>query len=314
MPLALVASAPSVLLAQQAGGKVAACGPTADQSWLCSTVYEITGNRDAAEFADTLSSPIRIAFIVVFAVVATWLVRRIIRRVGRRVGLGPQIGPLGGARRMQRIDTITHVLCSVTTVVIFVIALFVVLGELGVDVAPFLAGAGIVGVALGFGAQSIVRDFLAGLFMVSEDQFGVGDVIDVGGVVGTVEGFTLRVTRLRDVEGAVWHVPNGEIKRVGNQSQQWSRAVLDIAVGYDTDLPRATELIKEVADTMWHDAEWAPVMLEEPEVWGVEAFVPEGPVIRTVAKTKPHEQWNVARELRARIKQTFDDSGIEIRR
>jgi small conductance mechanosensitive channel len=314
MAMALVASVPSALLAQQAGGKVAACGPTADQSWLCSTVYEITGDRDAAELADTLSSPIRIAFIVVLAVVATWLARRIIRRVGRRVGLGPQIGPLGGARRMQRIDTITHVLCSVTTVVIFLIALFVVLGELGVDVAPFIAGAGILGVALGFGAQSIVRDFLAGLFMVSEDQFGVGDVIDVGGVVGTVEGFTLRVTRLRDVEGAVWHVPNGEIKRVGNQSQQWSRAVLDIAVAYDTDLPRATELIKEVADAMWHDEEWTPVMLAEPEVWGVEAFVPEGPVIRTVAKTKPHEQWNVARELRARIKQSFDDSGIEIRR
>ncbi len=312
--MALVASVPSALLAQQAGGKVAACGPTADQSWLCSTVYEITGNRDAAELADTLSSPIRIVFIVVLAVVATWLARRVIRRVGHRVGLGPQIGPLGGARRMQRIDTITHVLCSVTTVVMFVIALFVVLGELGVDVAPFIAGAGIVGVALGFGAQSIVRDFLAGLFMVSEDQFGVGDVIDVGGVVGTVEGFTLRVTRLRDVEGAVWHVPNGEIKRVGNQSQQWSRAVLDIAVAYDTDLPRATELIKEVAYAMWNDEEWKPVMLAEPEVWGVEAFVPEGPVIRTVAKTKPHEQWNVARELRARIKQTFDDGGIEIRR
>ncbi len=314
MALALVASVPNALLAQQAGGKVAACGPTADQSWLCSTVYEITGDRDAAELADTLSSPIRIAFIVVLAVVAAWLARRVIRRVGRSVGLSPQIGPLGGARRMQRVDTMTHVLCSVATVVIFVIALFVLLGELGLDVGPLVAGAGVVGVALGFGAQSIVRDFLSGLFMVSEDQFGVGDVIDVGGVVGTVEGFTLRVTRLRDVEGAVWHVPNGEIKRVGNQSQQWARAVLDIAVAYETDVPRATELIKEAADAMWHDPEWTPVMLTEPEVWGVEAFVPEGPVIRTVAKTKPHEQWNVARELRARIKQTFDDSGIQIRR
>jgi len=312
--VALAAALPGALLAQEADGLVAACGPTADQSWLCSTVYEITGSRDAAELANTLASPIRIAFVIGLAVVAAWLSRRVIRRLGRRVGLGPQIGPLGGARRMQRVDTMTHVLCSITTVAIFVIALFVVLGEIGVDVAPLIAGAGVLGVALGFGAQSIVRDFLAGLFMVSEDQFGVGDVIDVGGVVGTVEGFTLRVTRLRDVEGAVWHVPNGEIKRVGNQSQQWSRAVLDIAVAYDTDLPRATELIKEVADVMWHDPAWSDVMLSEPEVWGVEAFVPEGPVIRTVAKAKPHEQWNVARELRARIKQTFDDSGIQIRR
>jgi small-conductance mechanosensitive channel len=308
------AALPGALLLAQNGGKVAACGPTADQSWLCSTVYEITGNKDAAELANTLASPVRIVFIIGLAVVAAWASRRIIRRLGRRVSLGPQIGPLGGARRMQRIDTMTHVMCSVVTVTIFVVALFVVLGEVGVDVAPLIAGAGIVGIALGFGAQSIVRDFLAGLFMVSEDQFGVGDVIDVGGVVGTVEGFTLRVTRLRDVEGAVWHVPNGEIHRVGNQSQQWSRAVLDIAVAYDTDLPRASELIKEVADAMWNDAEWSEVMLAEPEVWGVEAFVPEGPVIRTVAKTKPHEQWNVARELRARIKQTFDDSGIQIRR
>jgi small conductance mechanosensitive channel len=308
------AALPGAFVLAQGGGKVAACGPTADQSWLCSTVYEITGSRDAAQLADTLASPIRIVFIIALAVIATWLSRRIIRRIGRRVGLGPQIGPLGGARRMQRIDTMTHVLCSVTTVTISVIALFVVLSEVGVDLAPLLAGAGIVGIALGFGAQSIVRDFLAGLFMVSEDQFGVGDVIDVGGVVGTVEGFTLRVTRLRDVEGAVWHVPNGEIHRVGNQSQQWSRAVLDIAVAYDTDLSRASELIKEVADAMWHDPEWSDVMLSEPEVWGVEAFVPEGPVIRTVAKTKPHEQWNVARELRERIKQTFDDSGIQIRR
>ncbi len=314
MSAALATGPPAALLAQDAGGKIAACGPRADQSWLCSTVYEITGNRDVAELADIMARPIRVAFIVGLALVAVWLSRRLIRRIGRRVGLAPQVGPLGGARRMQRIDTMTHVLCSITTVIIFVIALFVVLAEFGVDLAPLIAGAGILGIALGFGAQSIVRDFLAGLFMVTEDQFGVGDVIDVGGVIGTVEGFTLRVTRLRDVEGSVWHVPNGEIKRVGNQSQQWARAVLDIAVAYDTDLPRATELIKEVADAMWHDPEWTTVMLTEPEVWGVEAFVAEGPVIRTVAKTKPHEQWKVARELRARIKQTFDDSEIQIRR
>jgi small conductance mechanosensitive channel len=308
------AAVPGALLAQAAGEKVAACGPTADQSWLCSTVYEITGSRDAAELADTLASPLRLALIIALAFVASYLARRVIRRIARRVAASPQIGPRGGARHSQRIETMSHVLCNVTTVVISVIALFVALGELGVDIAPLVAGAGVVGVALGFGAQSIVRDFLAGLFMVSEDQFGVGDVIDVGGVVGTVEGFTLRVTRLRDVEGSVWHVPNGEIKRVGNQSQQWARAVLDIAVAYDTDIPKATTLIEEVVGAMWHDPEWSDVMLSEPEVWGVEAFVPEGPVIRTVVKTKPHEQWNIAREMRARILAAFDEAGIQIRR
>jgi small conductance mechanosensitive channel len=308
------ASVPDALLAQAAGEKVAACGPTAEQSWLCSTVYEITGNRDAAELADTFASPIRIAFIVVLTFLAVWAARRLIRRLARRVITAPQIGPLSGARRVQRIETMTHVISSITTVFIFVIALFVVLGELGINVGPLIAGAGVLGVALGFGAQSIVRDFLAGLFMVGEDQFGVGDVIDVGGVVGTVEGFTLRVTRLRDVQGSVWHVPNGEIKRVGNQSQQWTRAVLDIAVAFDTDIPKALELMEQVADAAFHDPELTKMMLSPPEVWGVEAFVPEGPVIRTVVKTKPHEQWNVARELRARVLQAFDEAEIQIRR
>ncbi|MBM3672781.1 MAG: mechanosensitive ion channel family protein [Actinobacteria bacterium] len=305
---------PGALLAQAEAEKAAACGPTGRQSWLCSTVYEITGSRDAAELADTLASPIRIAFVILLALIANWLLRRLIKRVARRVIVAPQIGPLSGVRRMERIETMSHVVGSITTVVIFVITVFVVLGELGVDVGPLLAGAGVLGVALGFGAQSIVRDFLSGLFMVSEDQFGVGDVIDVGGVTGTVEGFTLRVTRLRDVAGNVWHVPNGSIPRVGNQSQQWARAVLDIAVAYDTDIPKALELMKTVADSMWHHDEWSDVILAEPEVWGVEAFVPEGPVIRTVVKTKPHEQWNVAREMRARVLEVFDEAGIQIRR
>ena len=305
----------SALVAQQQGsGKVAACGQSADQSWLCSTVYEITGSRDAAEVADSLAGPARIIFVVVLAVVAAWLLRRLIRRLGKRIATVPELGPHSGARRTQRVETITHVLSSVTTVFIFVIAVFVVLGQLGVDIAPMVAGAGVVGVALGFGAQSIVRDFLSGLFMVVEDQFGVGDVIDVGGVSGTVEAFTLRVTRLRDLEGNVWHVPNGSILRVGNRSQQWSRAVVDITVGFDADLARATELIKGLADAMWQEDQWKEIMLAEPEVWGADTLVAEGTVIRTVVKTQPHEQWNVARELRTRIIAAFDEAGIAIRR
>jgi len=309
-----IGALPGALVAQQESEKIAACGPTADQSWLCSTVYEITGSRDAAEAADSLAGPIRIVFIVLLAWFAAWLTRRLIHRLSKRIATVPEIGPLAGARRAQRVETIGHVLSSVVTVFIFVIAVFVILGQLGVDIAPMVAGAGVVGVALGFGAQSIVRDFLSGLFMVVEDQFGVGDVIDVGGVQGEVEEFTLRVTRLRDVEGNVWHVPNGSIMRVGNRSQQWSRAVVDITVGFDADLTRANQIIKELADAMWHEDLWKDVILSEPEVWGAETLIAEGAVLRTVVKTKPHEQWNVARELRTRIIEAFDDAGIEIRR
>jgi small conductance mechanosensitive channel len=186
------------------------------------------------------------------------------------------------------------------------------LGELGLDLAPLIAGAGVATVVVGFGAQTVVRDFLAGLFMVLEDQFGVGDVIDVGEASGTVEWVSLRVTRLRDVEGVVWYVPNGEIKRVGNKSQQWSRALLDIVVASDTEIPRATEVIKRAADGMWRDERWRSSVLDEPEVWGVEDVGAGGISIRLVVKTVPLEQWKVARELRARIKAAFDAAGIEI--
>ena len=311
----LAGALPSALLLQQTSGKVAACGPTAHQSWLCSTVYEITGNKDAAQVADDLSEPIRILFIVIVAIVAAWLTRRMIQRLSKRIALAPELGPLGGARRAQRVETIGHVMSSVATVIIFVITVFVILGQLGVDIAPMVAGAGVVGVALGFGAQSIVRDFLSGLFMVVEDQFGVGDMIDVGdGVTGEVEGFTLRVTRLRDVEGNVWHVPNGAITRVGNKSQQWSRAVVDVTVSFRTDLDRATGVIKRLANAMAKEDAWKDIFLSDPEVWGAEALVAEGTVIRTVVKTQPHQQLKVARELRARIIEAFDAAGITIKR
>jgi small conductance mechanosensitive channel len=311
----LPAAVPLAVVLQQESGKIAACGPTANQSWLCSTVYEITGSRDASQIADDLSEPLQVVFIIIVALFAAWLARRLIRRLAKRIASAPEIGPLAGARSAQRVETIGHVLASVATAFVFVIAVFVVMSELGVDIAPMIAGAGVIGVALGFGAQSIVRDFLSGMFMVVEDQFGVGDVIDVGdGVSGEVEGFTLRVTRLRDVEGNVWHVPNGSITRVGNRSQQWSRAVVDIAVGFDTDFERATSVINDLAHAMAQEDRWKEIFLSEPEVWGAEATVAEGTVIRTVAKTKPHEQWNVARELRRRIVEAFDDAGITIRR
>jgi small conductance mechanosensitive channel len=175
-----------------------------------------------------------------------------------------------------------------------------------------IAGAGIVGVALGFGSQSLVKDFLSGIFMLIEDQYGVGDIVDVGPATGVVEGFTLRTTRLRDVEGVLWHVPNGEISRVGNLSQQWSRSLLDIPVAYTTDLDQAIEIIKRTADELWRDEAWRGLILEEPDVWGVEAFGDSAILIRVVLKVVPAQQWAVSRELRMRVKAAFDEAGIEI--
>jgi small conductance mechanosensitive channel len=186
------------------------------------------------------------------------------------------------------------------------------LGEGGVDLAPLIAGAGIVGIALGFGAQSLVKDFLSGIFMLLEDQFGVGDVIDCGEASGVVEGVSLRTTRLRDVEGTVWHVPNGQIVRVGNKSQEWSRALLDVQVAYDTDVATAIRVIKEVADEVWHDPDLASSVLEEPEVWGVEVLGPDGITIRVVLKTRPADQWTVLRQLRRRLKVALDAAGVEV--
>ena len=220
--------------------------------------------------------------------------------------------PLLTERRRQRTETIGSVLRSVTSVLIFTVATAMVLSELDFDLGPVIASAGIVGVALGFGAQNLVKDYLNGIFMILEDQYGVGDAIDVGEASGIVEAVGLRTTRLRSVDGTVWHVRNGEILRVGNMSQGWSRALLDISVAYDTDTDRATEIIKAVADEVWQDDELSSVVMEEPEVWGVENLGVDGIAIRLVVKTAPLEQWRVARELRRRLKAAFDAAGIEI--
>jgi small conductance mechanosensitive channel len=204
-------------------------------------------------------------------------------------------------------------MASVTGVVIWAIAGLMALDKLGFNLGPLLAGAGVLGIAIGFGSQTLVRDFLSGIFMLVEDQFGVGDVINVGEASGVVEALSLRTTRLRSVDGTLWHVPNGEIRRVGNMSQEWSRALLDIEVAYATDLAWAQDIIKATADEMWRaDEVFGPSILEEPEVWGVESLGANGIVIRLVVKTVPLDQWKVMRALRQRIKAAFDAEGIEI--
>jgi small conductance mechanosensitive channel len=201
---------------------------------------------------------------------------------------------------------------SICTGIIGTFALIYVLGALGLDLGPLLAGAGVAGVALGFGAQSLVKDFLSGMFMLIEDQYGVGDVVDVGEASGTVEEVSLRVTRLRDQNGTVWHVPNGEIRRVGNKSQQWARAVLDIAVAPSADLEQAAAVIGEAARTVWELDEAKADVLDSPEVLGIEYLGPDAATIRVQGKTRPGAQWRVSRLLRVRIAEALAEAGIDL--
>ncbi len=209
-------------------------------------------------------------------------------------------------------QTLGAVLKSVATIVVYFVAVVMALGEFNINLGPLIAGAGIVGVALGFGAQSLVKDFLTGIFMLVEDQYGVGDVVDLGDAVGVVEAVNLRTTQIRDVNGTLWHVPNGEIRRVANKSQQWARAVLDIDVAYDTDINHAMNVIKRVADELWEEGLAHATVLEEPQIFGVQNFGPDAVTIRLGVKTEPAEQFATARELRARLKYAFDQEGIEI--
>ncbi len=302
-----------------------------DQAGLvCRNVFRWTESETLARLGDWLATrPLKIVLILLSAFVINRLVRRIIRKfidslsgeevqaAGRRLrkltprALQSTTGQ-SSIRSAARAQTIGLVLKSAASFVVYSIAVLMAMSEVGLNLAPLIAGAGVVGVALGFGAQSLVRDFLSGLFMLAEDQYGVGDVVDVGEATGVVEAVNLRLTRLRSVDGTVWHVPNGEIRRVGNMSQQWARALLDIEVAYDTDLDRALEVVKEVADELWADDIWKTDIVEEPEVWGVQTLGASGITIRLVIKTQPGQQWVVTRELNKRMKARFDAEGIEI--
>jgi small-conductance mechanosensitive channel len=213
-------------------------------------------------------------------------------------------------RRHQRVRALGQVLRSAASVTIFAIAGVTVLGDLGITLGPLLASAGVVGIAIGFGAQNLVRDYLTGIFMLLEDQYGVGDAISVGKVTGTVETMTLRITRLRDVNGVVWHIRNGTIDRVGNQSQGWARAVVDFPVPYTADLGTIRAILAEVADSAWSDPTLRAFMLEKPEVWGAQDVSSSAVTMRLVARTAPLRQWETEREMRARVKAALDAAGI----
>lgn len=315
------------------------CGE--DPSFICREVLLRTESRRWAELADIFfAKPFTILVVLAVALVVNRLAAKVIsrfertlsgeslpsRRLKRRLR-DTSIGQrLPGAvldtgayspRAAARAQTLGVVLHSIVAFLIWTIAAITILGELGINLGPLIASAGIAGVAIGFGAQSLVKDFLAGMFILVEDQYGVGDIIDVGDlsgtqVAGTVEAVSLRTTRLRSVNGTVWHVPNGTILRVGNMSQQWARALLDISVAYGSDVDEASRIIKATADELWQEQGWHHQILEEPELWGIESLDADGIAIRLVVKTSPSKQFAVMRELRRRIKRALDDAGVEI--
>jgi moderate conductance mechanosensitive channel len=328
---------------------IRACGNS--PGIACRLVWDASHNGTAAGLvgsflAHPLTRALQIAFVVLLALTARWVTHRFIDRVTGRSGIGagrdtarwdPRSllpkrlrsrlpkrwkvkaaavldgGPvLFSERRRQRSHALGSILRSITSAAIFSIAGLTILGDLGINLAPLLASAGVAGVAIGFGAQTIVKDFISGIFMLLEDQYGVGDFIDTGQASGLVESVGLRTTRVRDISGVVWHVRNGTIERIGNKSQGWARAVVDVPLGYDQDLARARKIMTDAAAAMWEEPMWRNVILEAPEVWGVQALWSNLQVLRLVAKTTSLSQWEATRELRGRVTAALTGQGVAV--
>ncbi|HEY2833472.1 MAG TPA: mechanosensitive ion channel family protein [Sporichthyaceae bacterium] len=291
---------------------------------LCKQVHEWTGSKWLSESSDwVIAKPARILLIFLIALLVRVALHRAITRLCERAAHGtvpavlhhghnPDDSVLATERRAQRSATIASVLRSITTGLVFTIALFMALSELTLNIGPLIASAGIIGVAIGFGSQALVKDFLSGVFMILEDQYGVGDDVDLGEARGIVEAVGLRVTRIRDVEGTVWYVANGEIKRVGNRSHGWARSVIDLDIAYGEDIPRVRELLTAAGQEAMAHPEVGEFILEPPAVWGVQALSADAVVMRMVVKTQPGMQFKVARATREIIKKTMDAHGVEI--
>ena len=273
-----------------------------------------------------LTTGVQILIILVVAGVSLWLLRRLIDRVvktmtsksaarladaGRAGKVLATATGLAGERQRQRVETVGSLLRSITGFVVLTITALTILTQLGISITPLLASAGVAGVALGFGAQSLVKDFLSGVFMIFEDQYGVGDVIDTGEAVGTVEEVTLRVTRLRDANGVTWYVRNGEIVRIGNRSQGFATAIVDMPVSYAESVERVVAVLRDSAAAMGEDPAWADKFVEQPKVLGVESIVGMTMTIRTVAQCVPGENFAVQREMRERLKAALDTAGVK---
>jgi small-conductance mechanosensitive channel len=296
---------------------------------LCSQVLDWTHNQWLANSSYLIIvKPLRIIGIIVIAMLIRWALHRAIRRLTNstsrasmpallrplkeRAAATAEEGQFIPERRRQRAEAIGSVLRSFVTAVVFTLAALLVLGEFGFNLAPLLASAGIAGVALGFGAQSLVKDLIAGLFMLLEDQYGVGDSVDLGDASGVVETVGLRITTVRDARGVLWYVRNGEIVRVGNKSQGWAMVVIDIPIGF-VNSEQAIGVMRTAAQAVADDPAHATEFLEPPDVVGVETMTVDGATIRTIAKTTADGQIAVQRELRRALTEALEGSGISER-
>jgi len=255
-----------------------------------------------------IQTAIQIALVLVVAFVLTRLLRRITTKVGNKVS--QETTPI---RALQRTETLTRVLSSAGIVVIWVMGTFYILGAIGANLAPLLASVGIIGLAVGFGAQNLVRDVVSGFFILLEDQYGVGDIIEINQVAsGKVETLTLRVTGMRALDGTMHYIANGEITHIANRSKDWARAVVDVGVAYKENSEKVRRTLEKVALTSKEDHEVGRSMYAEPEILGVEMLGEYEVTWRIVVDTKPGKQWEVGRALREHIKAAFDEDGIEI--
>jgi len=296
----------------------------------CRLAWDLSHSTTAAQIVKVyLAGPAsragRIMFVIVLALLVRTVFHRLINKITERAATATlPVAPngrvhkaavamhaTGTERREQRARALGSILRSGVSAIVFGIAALTILGILGFNLAPLLASTAVLGVALGFGAQNLVRDYLAGLLMLVEDHYGVGDTINARVATGTVEAMTLLTTRLRDVNGVVWHIRNGTIDSVGNESQGWSRAIIDYPVPYGEDLAQIRLLMEQAADSLYRERGWRKLMLEKPEVWGAQELSSKEVTMRLVAKTAPMRQWEVARELRARVKAALDAAGIQ---
>lgn len=250
-----------------------------------------------------VENPVRIAGYVLAALLVRYVLHRLIDRATRRRLAG---------RRAQRARTIGSVLKSTVSIVLLTWAALAVLSVLGVNIAPFIASAGVVGLAVGFGAQNLVRDFVTGIFMLLEDQYGVGDFVDLGEASGEVESVGLRITTIRDLDGTLWYVRNGEIARVGNMSQEYAVARIEVPVALTADVDRAQQVALEASREAVADEQLAVDVIGEPEMLGVQEIAPDLLTLRITLTTRPNAQWAVARVLRREILRSFDEHGIDL--
>lgn len=293
------------------------------KSTLCSQVHEWTGNVWLAETADwLLTRPVWIVVVLLAALLVRRLLHRLIDRLVQRSASGGRsfIRPAAARpddphqpeRRAQRALAIGSVLQIAVSGFLYALVALWALEHLGFNLAPLLTSAGILGLALGFGAQQLVRDLIAGVCMLLEDQYGVGDVVDVGPFTGTVEAIGWRITTVRDAAGVIWHIRNGEITRVGNKSQGWAMAVVDVPIGF-ASVDQATRVLEEAAASLAADPSFTGDFIDPPTVVGVEALTVDGAVLRATAKTTVGAHLTVIRELRRRLAEALEEAGLAVR-